>query len=185
MKTCSKCNATKISTPEFFSRSNRSKNGLASWCKICESLHRKIKYFENSSSIKKRNNSWKLANKARTNLYTKKYMRERALIDPIFKLANSLRSRTYYAIKNSKFDKKLKLKEYIGCSIEFLKIHLESKFKPGMSWENHSIKGWHIDHVIPLASAINEKELYSLCHYTNLQPLWAIDNLKKGCKVLK
>ena len=52
-----------------------------------------------------------------------------------------------------------------------------------MSWETHSLYGWHIDHIIPLSSAKTEEEIYQLCHYTNLQPLWAEDNLKKGDKL--
>jgi len=52
-----------------------------------------------------------------------------------------------------------------------------------MSWENHSIHGWHIDHIIPLSSANNKEDLYKLCHYTNLQPLWAKDNLLKSNKI--
>lgn len=74
--------------------------------------------------------------------------------------------------------------DYLGCSIIDLKKHLESQFQPGMSWENYGLKGWHIDHIIPLASANTEEEIYGLFHYTNLQPLWAADNLKKSDKVL-
>ena len=51
-----------------------------------------------------------------------------------------------------------------------------------MTWENHGHGGWHIDHIIPLDSALSEEELYKLCHYTNLQPLWAKDNIRKGNK---
>lgn len=69
-----------------------------------------------------------------------------------------------------------------GCSPEFLKEHLERQFVEGMTWENRN--EWHIDHIIPLSSAKTEDELYELCHYTNLQPLWAEDNLKKSNKVL-
>ncbi len=53
-----------------------------------------------------------------------------------------------------------------------------------MSWDNHTKYGWHIDHIIPLASAKTEEELKSLCHYTNLQPLWAKENLSKGAKII-
>ena len=56
------------------------------------------------------------------------------------------------------------------------------KFTTGMSWENRN--EWHIDHKIPLSSAKTEEEIYELCHYTNLQPLWAFDNLSKGNKIL-
>ena len=65
-----------------------------------------------------------------------------------------------------------------------LKKHIESQFKDGMSWENHKHDGWHIDHIIPLSSAKNEENVYKLCHYTNLQPLWATENYKKGKKII-
>jgi len=65
----------------------------------------------------------------------------------------------------------------VSCSPEFLKKHLENQFIDGMSWENRS--EWHIDHIIPLSSAKTKDELYKLCHYENLQPLWVEDNLKK------
>jgi hypothetical protein len=60
-------------------------------------------------------------------------------------------------------------------------FHLESKFVDGMSWDNRS--RWHIDHIMPLASAKTEEELVALCHYTNLQPLWAAENLRKSDKL--
>ena len=51
-----------------------------------------------------------------------------------------------------------------------------------MNWKNHSVKGWHVDHIKPLSSAKNYEDFKKLCHYTNLQPLWAKDNLIKGDK---
>lgn len=73
----------------------------------------------------------------------------------------------------------------IGCSASTLREYLESKFKPGMSWENYGFYGWHIDHIKPLSSfnLLDPLEYRKACHYTNLQPLWALDNLKKGNKV--
>jgi hypothetical protein len=73
--------------------------------------------------------------------------------------------------------------EIIGCTPIELVEHLEQKFVSGMCWDNHGKHGWHIDHIIPLSSAKNKEELYRLCHYTNLQPLWAIDNIKKNNKI--
>ena len=77
--------------------------------------------------------------------------------------------------------KKNKTFDIVGCSPESLKEHLEKQFTNGMTWDNRS--EWHIDHIIPLSSAKTEEELYKLCHYSNLQPLWAGDNLSKGNKV--
>ena len=70
----------------------------------------------------------------------------------------------------------------MGCTPEELKRYLESKWLPGMTWKNHSLKGWHIDHIIPLDKAKNENDLKRLYHYTNLQPLWARENIIKSNK---
>ena len=72
----------------------------------------------------------------------------------------------------------------MGCTIKELKQHLESKFVDGMTWDNRS--EWHIDHKIPCSSFdLSKKEEQQKCfHYNNLQPLWAIDNLKKSNKIL-
>ena len=53
-----------------------------------------------------------------------------------------------------------------------------------MSWDNHKLNGWHIDHITPLSLAKTEDDVHKLCHYTNLQPLWCNENYKKGTKVL-
>ena len=68
----------------------------------------------------------------------------------------------------------------IGCQWDELKNHIESKFVDDMSWSNRHL--WHIDHIVPLARAKSEEEMIKLSHYTNLQPLWAEDNFKKGAK---
>ena len=72
----------------------------------------------------------------------------------------------------------------IGCSLEELKKHLESQFKPGMSWKNRGRNGWHIDHIKPCASfdLSKSEEQHKCFHYSNLQPLWAKENLRKGIK---
>ena len=70
----------------------------------------------------------------------------------------------------------------LGCSIDELKSYLESRFQQGMSWDNWGTYGWHIDHIKPLSryNLCIPEELKEACHYSNLQPLWAKDNLKKG-----
>lgn len=74
--------------------------------------------------------------------------------------------------------------EDLGCSIEEFKNYIESQFKNGMSWDNYANDSWHIDHIKPLASfnLTDEKEIKKACHYSNLQPLWAEENLKKSNK---
>ena len=74
----------------------------------------------------------------------------------------------------------------MGCTISELKSYLESKFQPEMTWDNWALDGWHIDHIKPLVSfdLTDRNQLLESCHYTNLQPLWATDNLIKSDKIL-
>ena len=74
----------------------------------------------------------------------------------------------------------------VGCTPEFLKEYLEKKFKPGMTWKNHTTRGWHIDHKIPLSLAKTSEDIerLKLMHYTNLQPLWSVENIRKSNKII-
>lgn len=73
----------------------------------------------------------------------------------------------------------------VGCSLDQLRQHLESSFVEGMGWLNRS--EWHIDHIIPLSSfnLSDPEQLARACHYTNLQPLWARDNIIKSDRVAR
>lgn len=101
--------------------------------------------------------------------------------DPMFNLACALRGSLAKYLARGGFTKKAKSAEVIGCDWPTLKAHIEAQFVAGMSWTNRA--QWHVDHRVPLASAKTEAELLTLCHYTNLQPLWWVDNLKKGAHV--
>jgi len=97
------------------------------------------------------------------------------------KIARILRSRTRTALKRNATPKKWSAVSELGCSIEFCREHIESLFREGMSWENHGLKTWHLDHKIPL-SAFNlqdEIEYKIACHYTNIRPLFSKENLEK------
>lgn len=111
------------------------------------------------------------------------YHLNRRKTDILYKLKCVLRNRLLEALKYKTWNKNTNFSKYIGCTLEELKLYLENQFQPSMTWENHSKTGWHIDHIVPLDSAKTEEELYKLCHYTNLQPLWAIDNLRKSNKL--
>ena len=80
--------------------------------------------------------------------------------------------------------KKLHSQQLLGASHEKTVEHIESLFQPGMSWSNYG--KWHIDHIIPCASFDLKCPVQQLacCHYTNLQPLWAFDNMSKGAKII-
>jgi len=109
-----------------------------------------------------------------------KYVSYRRATDFKFRLSKNLRKRLNAALKAKSWNKRNTLHTYLGCTLDELKDHLTKQFTDNMSWDNYGLFGWHIDHIIPLSSANNEEELYKLCHYTNLQPLWREDNLKKS-----
>jgi hypothetical protein len=102
--------------------------------------------------------------------------------DPKNKLKNSLRSRINELL-NKKYNNPRTL-ELVGCDYQFLIKYIENKFTDGMSWDNYGYNGWHLDHIIPVSLAKTEEDVYKLYHYTNLQPLWAEDNLRKSNKIL-
>jgi hypothetical protein len=113
--------------------------------------------------------------------YINKYMKERRLIDSLFKLRCNIRGLISKSIKARGYDKNSKTFEYLGCTFEEFKIHLENKFTEGMNWENQG--EWHLDHIYPVSLAKDEEHLIKLNHYSNFQPLWAIDNIKKGNRI--
>lgn len=100
--------------------------------------------------------------------------------DLVFRLKAGLRSRLIHAIKNN--HKAGSAVKDLGCSISELRTYLENLFQPGMTWSNWSRTGWHLDHIVPLHSfdLSDREQLLKACHYTNLQPLWAEDNIRKG-----
>lgn len=107
--------------------------------------------------------------------------KQRLANDPMFAMVKRLRKRLRESVLNKHEIRDKKLREILGCSYEELLAHLESKFLANMSWENMNL--WHIDHIIPLASAKSLEDVYRLNHYTNLQPLWAEDNLRKNARL--
>lgn len=106
--------------------------------------------------------------------------RERYHTDLNFKVKHNLRSRIWNVLTGKSKNKSTEI--LLGCTIDELRVHIESQFKDNMSWENYG--KWHIDHIRPCASFdLSDPEQQALCfHYTNLQPLWAKDNLSKRNK---
>lgn len=105
---------------------------------------------------------------------------ERYANDVNYRLSCVLRARLNRAIKcDNKVGSAI---SDLGCSVEELKTYLESKWQSGMTWDNWARDGWHIDHVRPLAGfdLSDCEQLKVACHHTNLQPLWAKDNIAKG-----
>ena len=133
----------------------------------------------NRDKINTINKNWRDNNKEKVSKQTKAYFNNRLKTDVQFKLTHNLRNRLNSAIKgNYKVGSAVK---DLGCSVEELKSYIESKFQPGMSWDNWNKDGWHIEHIKPLASfdLTDRNQLLEACHYTNLQPLWATYNIIK------
>lgn len=106
----------------------------------------------------------------------------RRRIDLNYKISISLRVRLCMAVRNGQ--KAGSAVRDLGCSVQELRVYIETRFQSGMTWKNWSRKGWHLDHVKPLSTfdLTDRGQFLEACHYTNLQPLWARENLRKGAK---
>jgi hypothetical protein len=143
-------------------------------------------YYKNYNTINKKKvlEQKKLYDK--TNLEKKnKYLVDRRKNDPLFKIICNYKSMINNAIKSKNYIKKSRSHEILGCTFEFFKLHLESKFETWMTWDNkgnpkdgiyEENKTWDIDHIIPLSTAKTEEEVLKLNHYSNLQPLCSYYN---------
>jgi hypothetical protein len=109
------------------------------------------------------------------------YRKERMIKDPLYRAKIDARNIIRKALSDSGYSKKSRTEEIIGCSFEQFKTHIESLFVENMSWESRD--EWHIDHIIPLSFAKNERELLLINHYTNLRPIWAKENQLKSDKI--
>lgn len=161
MKTCSKCQILKPLTA--FAKNSEKKDGLRSDCKECRKSVTKNYYDTNKDKILPR-------------IY--KRIKNKLQSDPKFRMTHNVRCRIRYVLKNNKkANHSIKL---LGCTFEQLKQHLERQFKNGMSWDNYG--DWHVDHIRPCAlfDLSDAKQQQECFHYSNLQPLWAKENLSKG-----
>jgi hypothetical protein len=171
----------------FFYKHNKTKDGLFNECKNCIKNKSKKYHEENKNLILKRQKEYRLNNRSYFNDknkewnkktgYSKKYQQNKIKNDSFFKFKNRLRTLLRNSITKQGFTKNSKAFEILGCDYDFFIKYIESKFVDGMSFNNHG--KWHLDHIIPISNANNELEVIKLNHYTNFQPLWSKDNLKK------
>lgn len=201
MKNCNKCKIKKEFI-EFF-KDKGFRDGYSSICKSCKKEYRlknadKIKkwhqnnYINNKERIDEQNSKWAKNHRKQVNLCRKKWRSENKdkvnkrkreqynkwKKDPFYNLKIRLRNRLNAALDSKAWRKNTKFNEIIGCDKKTLLQYIESQFKIGMNWNNRNL--WHLDHIIPVSSAKNIEELEKLFHYTNLQPLWAEDNIRKS-----
>ena len=153
---------------------------------------RRKNYLRNADHIKSTNRKWEIANherrkekklQNRPSYYARRNpkLRQRLKSDVPFRLAAKLRTRLNMAVRKS--SKAGSAVRDLGCTVDELKSYLESRFTPGMTWNNYGRGSgkWNIDHIVPLASVdlTDRDQFLKVCHYSNLQPLWWIDNLRK------
>jgi len=147
-------------------RKNKVYHSRIKSCRPCENKQRRERVKKNPEKTRES--------------YKRYYQKNKS--NPLFYLKKIARHHVYAALKKNSSTKKQKTEKYIGCTIEFLKEHIEKQFDNQMTWENYG-SYWHIDHIIPLGLATTESELIQLLHYTNLQPLEASANILKAMKL--
>jgi hypothetical protein len=159
-----------------------------------EKIHKKEYRKNNSEKLREVWKKSRLKNPERRKIARKIYCKEnreklneyavnRRKSNPIFKISHNIRGRICQFLKSSNIKKDNKTFEIVGITPLELKEYLEKQFTNGMNWSNYGYYGWHIDHKIPLDNGKTKEEIYKLCHYTNLQPLWWNENLKKTNKL--
>ena len=184
-KNCHLCSLTK--EVNFFYLDKRNNDGFSSGCKDCLRKRSRDHHFKNREKILEYQKEYRSNNRSYYNQkskewniktgYGKKYQQERLKSDDFFRFKNRLRTLLRISITKQGYSKKSKAFDILGCDYDFFIKYISSKFKEGMSWENHG--EWHLDHIKPISLAKEESEVIALNHYTNFQPMWAIDNLKK------
>jgi hypothetical protein len=137
------------------------------------------KYAANPQKHIARNATWQKENR----LWRRTYQKARLDGDPRYAIERRLRGRLWHALRGS--IKAASTFDLVGCSPSELMRHIESQFVKGMNWDNRT--EWHIDHIRPCDSYDMGKESQQreCFHYTNLQPIWRSDNLRKGKKYVR
>lgn len=191
------CGQEKELTPEFFHRCKSSKTGFMEQCKVCRNTTARKYHHDNKEHVQeyRKNNrdkinkatrEWRQNNKDKYNELRKRRYHNVDKNRPEYKIKQNLRKRMAAALNGE--CKSASTLALLGCSPDELRQHLEAQWTEGMSWDNYGvyIKGepmkWHIDHIIPCDSfdLTNETEQAECFHYSNLQPMWGIDNIRKS-----
>ncbi len=193
LKKCCTCKKV-LKTSEFY-KNKRAKDGLKWVCKKCENLVSTEYYKKNKYKIAKYKKRWNNTNRDKLKGYVKKYNQKNKKLlnqrhniwaknkyynENLYRLKTNTRNRIKNSFYRNGYKKNTKTAYILGTDWNTLKKHIENEFTNDMSWDNFD--QIHIDHRIPLAAASTEFEVIALNHYTNLQPLWAEDNLSKSDK---
>jgi len=182
-KKCNKCDELKPIIN--FYKNYIYPDGYRSFCKICISKKSQSYYKNNIKQIRNKVVNWQLENYGLVKKYIKKYKDKKRNSDISFKINNSISSSINNSLKNNRMGNHWE--KLVGYTLNNLINHLEKKFKQGMSWNNYGLRGWHIDHIIPISLWKFEKpenrEFKQCWALANLQPLWAKENIRKRNKI--
>lgn len=204
-KTCAWCE-NKLPLSEFYPRRERGLNEYRSHCKGCakerqqqnrekQNEYTRKSYKKNAPKRKFATREYRKNNLETVMLTEKKsrekhkekrlqysvaYHRQRRQNDPLFKFRHDVSNSIYNSFVRGSHSKDKSCIQILGCEIDFFKEYIQSKFTNGMDFSNYG--KWHLDHIIPLSTGKTHADIEALNHYTNFQPLWAIDNLKKSNK---
>ncbi|GAB2938259.1 hypothetical protein [Hafnia psychrotolerans] len=210
MKICDRCKIEKSST--LFVKNKRTKDGLHNWCRQCSSDYKKEYHLKNREKILKRKrdeyvaapekskarvSAWYEENKERKQEYDQQYNtlnRDKKTAQgnewvkknrdsPQWKGMRKV-TRGLQQWANGTYKMTFSIK-YCGCTPDEFKAHIERQFSPEMTWLNYG-KSWTFDHIKPLSSfdLSDINQMIKACHFTNIQPLTASANAKKGKRYL-
>lgn len=188
---CNKCKSVKYIND--FGKDKTNAYGFEPVCKECRknaATKRRLENPERVKEIRRRSRNqhaeysrakkkeWDENNRDHIN----EYKRSKYANDLEYKTQILCRSLVRRLFKTTGVKKCEKTEVVLGYSHKDLKDHIESQFKDGMTWNNYG--EWHIDHIVPISSAKTLAEGIELSQLSNLQPLWAEENLSKGSKLL-
>jgi hypothetical protein len=167
---CIGCNEA-LHISEFY-KHKAGVHGVLARCKKCVKLQRSKNYEYRIADPKFVQSERQRGREKYARLNYKEINREK-MQDPARKLKHRIRTAAY-----SLLNKRVNSSTLLGCSHDEFFKYIESKFKKGMSWDN--MNEWHLDHIVPLSWCSTNEELFIYSHYSNIQPLFAIDNLRKS-----
>lgn len=207
-KRCSCCLTVKPATADNF---YTDRGRFTARCIECCLAYRKKYCAENPDLVKdqlkawgekskayraKKNSDWAKKNFARRKAYNDIYYAKnkqvfidgnnrrsklRRINDPVFAMTCRIRTALGDVFRRMGYTKRSKTQEILGCTWDEFKVHIEKQFLRGMAWGNKG--AWHLDHVVPISTAKNEDDVIALSHFTNLRPMWAADNIRKGNEI--
>lgn len=203
-KKCSNCK--EIKDINKFSKNKDGKYGCHSICKDCRNLDNKTYRENNPEKIREKNRryiknnplgswkDWKEKNPEKNKKAIKDWLKNnphrvkelnrqnsaKRRLNPMFKLSDTISNLIRLSLKNNKNG--YHWEDLVNFTLQDLIVHLEKQFKDGMNWNNQG--KWHIDHIKPISNfsfnSYEDKDFQECWSLRNLQPLWAIDNLRKG-----